>query len=145
MMRVVALKKAAAAGLGGAIAMEAFSRVGRLLGLKTIDFIAELSAVAFRGSRLLADLTAVVGHIGVCWAIFYAFFFWGRLRLRPSVQGLIFAIVPASLAILVVYPELALIHDKADIARLSVASFFAPLSVETVLSLLVGHAFFGLA
>ncbi|HEX5237613.1 MAG TPA: family 1 glycosylhydrolase [Sphingomicrobium sp.] len=147
MMRVVALKNAAAAGLGGAIAMEILSRLGRLLGIKTIDFIAELSAVAFRGSRFVADLTAVVAHlgIGICWAIFYAFFFWGRLRLRPAVQGLIFAIVPASLAILVVYPELALIRDNADIVRLSVAGFFAPLSVETVLSLLIGHACFGLA
>ena len=50
MIRVVAIRKAVAAGVGGAIAMEIFSRVGALLGLKTIDFIAELSSVAFRGA-----------------------------------------------------------------------------------------------
>jgi beta-glucosidase/6-phospho-beta-glucosidase/beta-galactosidase len=146
MMRVVALKKAAAAGLGGAIAMEIFSRIGALVGLRTIDFIGQLSSVAFRGSRLAADLTAVVAHlgIGVCWAVFYAFFFWGRLRLRPSLQGLIFAIVPASLATLVVYPELALMHDHGDVVRLSVGGFLAPLSWIAVASLLIGHALFGL-
>src|SRR6185312_10145913 len=111
--------------------MELFARAGRLVGLQTIDFIAELSAVAFRGSRLLADFAAVVAHlgIGVCWAIFYAFFVWGRLRLRPSLQGLAFAIMPASLAILVVYPELALIRSNLDVATLTLAGFFAPLTV----------------
>jgi hypothetical protein len=145
-IRVVALKKAVAAGVGGAIAMELFSRLGRLLGLETIDFIAELSSVAFRGSRVLADLAAVIAHlgIGVCWATFYAFFVWGRLRLRPALQGLVFAIMPASLAILVVYPELALIHRNVDLAQVSLASFFAPLTLPSVVSLLIGHAIFGL-
>src|SRR6185312_10886856 len=126
--------------------MELFARLGRLFGLQTIDFIAELSAVAFRGSRQLADLAAVVAHlgIGVCWATFYAFFFWGRLRLRPALQGLVFAIIPASLAILVVYPELALIRSDLDVATLTLAGFFAPLTVAAVVSLLIGHALFGL-
>jgi len=146
MIRVVALKKAVAAGVGGAVAMEVFARAGRLVGLRTVDLIAELSTVAFGGSRVLADLAAVVAHlgIGICWATFYAFFFWGRLRLRPVLQGLVFAIMPASLAIFVVYPELGLIHRKADVTTLTFASFFAPLSVQGVISLLIGHALFGL-
>jgi hypothetical protein len=146
-IRVVAIRKAVAAGVGGAIAMEIFSRVGALLGLKTIDFIAELSSVAFGGSRLLADSAAVIAHltVGVCWAIFYAFFFWGRLRkLRPPLQGLVFAILPAVLATFVVYPELALIHHKIDVINLTVAGFFAPLSVPAIASILIGHALFGL-
>ena len=121
MIRVVALKKAVAAGVGGAIAMEIVARAGRLIGLQTIDMIAELSAVAFRGSRLLADSAAVAAHlgIGICWATFYAFFFWGRLRLRPILQGLLFALIPALLAILVVYPELTptLIRSRVPRAR----------------------------
>ena len=145
-IRTVALKKAVAAGLGGAIAMEIVSRAGPLLGVRTIDFIAELSSVAFDHSRLLANGTAVIAHlaIGVCWAIFYAFFFWGRLRLPPPVQGLLFAILPASLAIVVVYPELALIHRHLNVVTISAVSFFAPLSIPGVVSLLIGHAVFGL-
>jgi hypothetical protein len=146
-IRVVAIRKAVAAGVGGAIAMEIFSRAGALLGLKTIDFIAELSSVAFRGSRLLADSAAVIAHltVGVCWAIFYAFFFWGRLRkLRPALQGLIFAVLPALLATFVVYPELALIRHQVDIINLTLAGFFAPLSAPAVASILIGHALFGL-
>jgi beta-glucosidase/6-phospho-beta-glucosidase/beta-galactosidase len=145
-IRVVALRKAAAAGLGGAIAMAIVSRAGGLLGLNTIDFIAEISATAFHGSRPLADLIAVVAHLatGVCWAIAYAFFFWGRLRLRPPLQGLVFAIFPALLATFVVYPELALFHQTQDMVTLTVASFFAPLSFPVVLSIVVNHAVFGL-
>ena len=59
MIRVVALRKAVAAGVSGAIAMELFSKLGRLVGLHTIDFISQLSAVAFRGSRVVADLHLV--------------------------------------------------------------------------------------
>ena len=146
MIHVLALRKAVAAGVAGAVVMEVFSRAAPLLGLRKVDFIAELSSVAFRGSHLLADTIAVVAHLGtgVCWAIFYAFVFWGRLKLKPPIQGLLFAILPASLAILVVYPELALIHQNREIVTLSVGAFFAPLSVPVVVSLVIGHALFGL-
>jgi beta-glucosidase/6-phospho-beta-glucosidase/beta-galactosidase len=145
-IHVLALKKAVAAGLAGAVVMEVFSRAAPLLGLRKVDFIAELSSVAFRGSRLLADGIAVVAHLGtgVCWAIFYAFVFWGRLKLKPPIQGLLFAILPASLAILVVYPELALIHQNQDIVTLSLGAFFAPLSFPVIASLIISHALFGL-
>ena len=53
--------------------------------------------------------------MGVCWAVFYAFFFWRRFPLRPALQGLLFAIFPATLALLIVYPELALMRVPADI------------------------------
>lgn len=82
--------------------------------------------------------------IGVCWAVFYAFFVWGRVRARPVFQGLIFAIVPASLAIGVVYPELALMRLHSDVVRLDLATFFAPLSLSVVTTLVIAHTLFGL-
>ena len=146
MMRVVALKKAAIAGLCGAAVMELYSLGGSRIGLSSIDFVQQLSSSAFVSSPLLADAIAIAAHlgIGVCWAISYAFFFWGRLRLRPPLQGLIFASIPALLAILVVYPELALMRLHADMVTLDVARFLAPLSFSMVASLIVGHALFGL-
>ena len=147
MIRVVALKKAIAAGLAGAAAMELFSVAGAKAGIPTVDMVAQLSAVEFRGTPLIADVAGVVVHlsIGVCWAIFYAFFFWGRLRLRPLLQGLLFALLPATLAILVVYPELALMRVDAPMVTLDLQRFFAPLSWGTTASLLFAHALFGLA
>lgn len=146
MIRVVALKKAIVAGLCGAAAMEIFSFATRRAGLATVDLITELSSVDFNRLPILADAAAVFAHlgIGVAWAVFYAFFFWGRFHLRPAVQGLVFAMLPATLAILVVYPELALMRLPAHTVTLSVHSFFAPLSPAAAGSLLVSHALFGL-
>ncbi|HWU93211.1 MAG TPA: family 1 glycosylhydrolase [Sphingomicrobium sp.] len=145
MMRVVSLKKAALAGLSGAVVMQAYTFAVRALGGPEAGLAGTLTSSAFRDSWLLADAAAVAAHlsIGVCWAVFYAFFVWGRLRLRPPLQGLLFAIVPASLAILVVYPELALMRVHADIVTITVRSFFAPLSAGIIANLLVAHALFG--
>jgi len=146
MIRVVSLRKAVAAGAAGAVAMEVFSLAGRIAGLQTVDLVQQLSSVPFREWPLLATGAALVVHlsIGVCWAIFYAFFFWGRLRLPPVLQGLLFAIVPALLAILVVYPELALMRTSMDSVSLDPATYFRPLSSAVVASLVVSHALFGL-
>jgi beta-glucosidase/6-phospho-beta-glucosidase/beta-galactosidase len=146
MIRVVALKKAVLAGLCGAAAMEIFSVATRRAGLATVDLITELSSVDFNRLSVLADAAAVFAHlgIGVAWAVFYAFFFWGRFHLRPAVQGLVFALLPATLAIFVVYPELALMRSHAHTITLSLHGFFAPLSPTAVGSLIVSHALFGL-
>ena len=146
MMRVVSLEKATVAGVSGAVVMQAYTFAVRALGGPEAGLAGTLSSSAFRSSRLLADAVAVAAHlsIGVCWAVFYAFFVWGRLRLRPPLQGLLFAIVPASLAILIVYPEFALMRVGADIVTITVRSFFAPLSLGVVGNLLVAHALFGL-
>ena len=146
MIRVVELKKAVAAGLAGAAVMELFSFATAQAGLPTVDLVAELSSVAFHGFPLLAVAAGLFVHLGtgVCWAVFYAFFFWGRFRWRPVIQGLVFAALPATLAILVVYPELALMRTRAPELTLTLNRFFAPLTVANVASLLVSHALFGL-
>jgi beta-glucosidase/6-phospho-beta-glucosidase/beta-galactosidase len=146
MIRVVALRKAAAAGLAGAAVMEIFSFATQKAGLPTVDLVSELSSIAFDRSPLLANAAGLVAHlsVGVCWAVFYAFFFWGRFHLRPVVQGLLFAILPAALAILVVYPELSLMRLPADAVTLDVHRFFAPLTGPIAASLVVSHALFGI-
>ena len=146
MIRVVSLKKAIAAGVAGAVAMEIFSLTGRAAGFATVDLVSELASVDFPNSVVLADAIAIIAHlsIGVCWVVFYAFFFWGRLRLRPALQGRLFAVIPATLAILVVYPELTLMRSNADSVSLDIAAYFRPLSTTVVVSLLISHALFGL-
>ena len=146
MIRVVALRKAIVAGLSGAVVMEAYSFAATHAGVPAVDMVAELSSLEFRHMPIVAEAAALLAHlsVGVCWAIFYAFFFWGRFHWRPAVQGLVFAIIPAALAILVVYPELALMRISADVLRLNFESFFSPLSTVTAGSLVVSHALFGL-
>jgi len=146
MIRVVALRKAAAAGLAGAVATEAFSFAASRAHVGAIDFVGQLSSVVSCVPRPVAVFVAALAHagVGVCWAVFYAFFVWGRLRLLPTLQGLAFSAVPAALTILVVYPELALMQHASGIVKVDVASFFAPLSVIIVASIIVGHAIFGL-
>src|SRR4051812_25745885 len=46
--------------------------------------------------------------VGAIWAVFYAYFFWSALPLRPVLQGLLFAFVPMPLAILIMHPQLEL-------------------------------------
>jgi beta-glucosidase/6-phospho-beta-glucosidase/beta-galactosidase len=146
MIRVVDLKKATVAGLCGAVVIEAVSILGRKLALPTIDLVSELSATEFQRFPLVADAAALLAHlaIGVCWAVFYAFFFWGRFRLRPILQGLVFSILPATLAILVVYPELTFMRTSAPVIQITATTFFAPLTPEIVISLLIIQALFGL-
>ncbi|HEY4070210.1 MAG TPA: family 1 glycosylhydrolase [Sphingomicrobium sp.] len=146
MIRVVALPKAIVAGLCGAAAMELFSTAAAHSGIRTVDFVSELSSIALSRWPLIAGAAGFGVHLatGVCWAVFYAFFFWGRFHLRPVFQGLLFAFIPATLAIFVVYPELALMKLPVSSVTLDVQSFLAPLTWETVASLLVSHALFGL-
>ncbi|MGE5062536.1 MAG: family 1 glycosylhydrolase [Myxococcales bacterium] len=146
MLRVVALPKAIAAGVAGAAVIEGVTLAAAKAGLPTIDLVSQLSATEFHRIPALGVAAALIAHfaIGICWAVFYAFFFWGRFHLRPAFQGLLFAVLPATLAILVVYPELALMRSSADVVRLDVGGFFAPLNAATIGSLLVSHALFGL-
>jgi beta-glucosidase/6-phospho-beta-glucosidase/beta-galactosidase len=146
MIRVVSLRKAIAAGLAGAAVMEVFSLGAAAAGLPAVDFVREISTVDLPHSPVIAVGAALAVHLaaGVCWAVFYAFLFWGRFRMPPMLQGLVFAAIPATLAILVVYPELGLMRRAADIVTLDVRSYFAALSPAAVGSLVVTHALFGL-
>ena len=112
--------------------MEVFSFACAKAGLPSVDLVSQLSGVEFDGLSLAGNLVGAIAHlsIGVCWAVFYAFFFWGRLRIRPAFQGLSFAILPAALAILVVYPELALMRLQTDVVRLSLPQFYSRFRFE---------------
>jgi beta-glucosidase/6-phospho-beta-glucosidase/beta-galactosidase len=146
MMRVVSFRKAVFAGVCGAAVMEICSALARLAGAPTVDFVTQLSSVAFDHSPVLTNAAAFAAHlsIGVCWAIFYAFFFWGRVRVPPLIQGLIFSLLPAALAIFIVYPELRMMRLHTEVVSLGMHSFLEPLSPVTAASLLVAHLLFGL-
>ena len=79
---MVALRKAAVAGAAGAFAWELVLRSAILLGIPTFDIVRILGTLAFpRGPALAWWSVGMVAHalVGVCWAVFYAYFFWSQL------------------------------------------------------------------
>ncbi len=146
MIRVVALRKAALAGVAGAAAWELVLRGAIIAGIPTFDITRSLGTLAFPdGPDLAWWATGMTAHalVGVCWAIFYAYFFWARLPWRPALQGLAFAILPAVLALLIVGPQMRLMHMDAEQVQLTAELLLPSLSGIEIGGLLLGHAIFG--
>lgn len=140
------MPKAVAAGIAGAAAMEIVLRGLALLGLPLLDMVGQLASVTFGQHRITGWIAALVAHglIGVAWAIFYAFFFWSRLRWPPALQGLLFAVIPALLALFLVYPQMQLMQMHAGITHFDARQLAHMVGVPEVAGLLLGHAAFGL-
>ncbi len=126
--------------------MEVTAAAIRFAGVSGVDFAGELGAVVVPADHwpgLLAGLVAHAG-VGIVWAVFYAYFFWGRLKWPPLAQGVAFSALPAILAILFVYPQLGLMQAHADVAQVSWTQF-ADLTPEALASILAMHVAYGLA
>jgi len=147
LIRVVALRKAAIAGAAGALAWELVLRSAILLGIPTFDIVRTLGTLAFPHASTLAWWSVgMIAHalVGVCWAVFYAYFFWAQFDWKPALQGLIFSAVPAVLALFVVAPQLGLIKLGAEEVQLTRDMLLPSLSAVGIAGLLAGHAIFGL-
>jgi len=147
LIRVVALRKAAIAGVAGAAAWEAALRGLILAGVPTFDITRSLGTLAFPDSPALMWWPAgMLAHalVGICWAVFYAYFFWARFEWPPPLQGLAFAAVPALLALAIVSPQLRLMQMSADEVKLTRDLILPPLSALETGGLVLGHAIFGL-
>ena len=148
MLRVVAFRKAILAGAAGALAWEAAVRLLALLGVPIFDMVRQLGTLAFpHGPAAEWWPAGMSAHalVGAGWALFYAYFFWAQLRWRPALQGLAFAALPALLAILIVVPQLELMHLHQQIVRIDVRTFLNALNPPELGGLVLGHALFGLA
>ncbi len=146
-MRVVSLRKAAAAGALGALAWELVLRAMILLGVPTFDIVRSLGTLVLPASAALEWWPvgfAAHAFVGICWAVVYAYFFWGRYDWRPAVQGLAFSAIPAVLALLIAVPQLELMTLRSDEVQLTLRTLLPELSALQVGGLLAGHAIFGL-
>jgi beta-glucosidase/6-phospho-beta-glucosidase/beta-galactosidase len=143
-IRNVARPKAIIAGVAGAAAMQAAAYALRAAGVPAVDLVGELGSLAGPGSGLLGFAAGILAHgaVGIAWAFFYAYFFWGRLRLPPFLQGMVFALLPAVLAIAVVLPQLRLMHLDSEITQVS-WSDFTHLSVPAMVTVLFMHLLYG--
>jgi beta-glucosidase/6-phospho-beta-glucosidase/beta-galactosidase len=147
LLRVVAFRKAILAGVAGAIAWEVVLRSLALLGFPLFDVVRTLGTLPFpNGSPLEWWPAGMAAHaiVGVIWAIFYAYFFWGQLRWRPALQGLAFVALPASLAALLVVPQFNLMHLPKQQVELDLDMLLSGLAPATLGGILLGHVLFGL-
>ena len=147
MLRIVSFPKAILAGTAGAVAWEGAIRMLSVAGVPVFDLVRALGTLPFPDAPAIVWWPAgMAAHatVGAAWALFYAFFFWGRFRWPPALQGLVFAALPATLAILIVIPQLQLMRLHKDIVRLDWHSYLVGLGQTMLAGLLVGHAVFGL-
>jgi hypothetical protein len=144
MIRRVAFKKAIFAGVLGAVAWEAAARLISLTGWRIFDIVHVLGTMIF-GQHAPAWNWWVSGlamHclVGAIWAIFYAYFFWSTFDYRPMVQGIIFSLLPAVLAGLVMVPQL-------DLMRPGILSNPGPFAISLgaggPLMIVLGHLIYG--
>jgi len=147
LIRVVDFRKAIIAGIAGAAAMEVVLRGFVLAGLPVFDLVEELGAVVLHHPRLIGWAAGLAAHafVGIMWALFYAYFFWSRLKLPPPLQGLVFAVIPALLALFIVHPQLTLMQMNQDVVRVSASMLLATIGVREVSGILISHAVYGLA
>ena len=124
--------------LAGAYALKA-------VGIPAIDLASELGSVIGPNTGAMSFMAGLVAHaaVGIAWAFFYAYFFWGRLRWPPPLQGAVFALLPAALAIGVMLPQLRLMELRTAITQVS-WSDFTNLSAGEMVSVVLMHLIYGL-
>jgi beta-glucosidase/6-phospho-beta-glucosidase/beta-galactosidase len=147
LLRVVSFRKAILAGAAGALAWEVSVRILALVGLPIFDMARELGTLAVpHGGMTQWWPVGMAAHAlsGAGWALFYAYFFWARYRWPPPMQGLVFSAFPATLAIVIVVPQLRVMHLDGPVADIDWRTFAFALSASEIAGLLIGHALFGL-
>jgi beta-glucosidase/6-phospho-beta-glucosidase/beta-galactosidase len=135
------------AGVAGALAWTAVLGIFDLAGLPLFDIVKQLGTLAFSTDYPLAwSALGLAAHclVGVCWALAYAYFFWGRIDWRPPLQGLVFSAIPALLALFIVAPQLELMHLDEHVVRFDWYSVIPSITLAQLAGILLGHAIFGL-
>jgi hypothetical protein len=79
--------------------------------------------------------------VGCVWATFYAYFFWSLFDTRPVFQGILFSLLPAVLAGLIMVPQMDLMLNGA---HPPLRLFAVGLGALGPLSIFVGHLIYGL-
>jgi beta-glucosidase/6-phospho-beta-glucosidase/beta-galactosidase len=147
MIRSVAYLKAVLAGMAGAIAWEVLARLLIWAGAPFFDLVMTLGTLALPHAQAWqAWLAGMLLHllVGAIWAMFYAYFFWSVLPLRPVLQGLVFTFVPMPLAIFIMHPQFDLMHLHVQSGVMSSSGLFGLSGgAHEPLSIAGGHLIWG--
>lgn len=149
MIRRVAFKKAFVAGVLGAAAWEIVVRVLILAGIPMFDLVRVLGSLMFGDGAAFwlwwPGGMLVHAAVGAIWAIFYAYFFWSFMDYPPPVQGVLFSLLPALLAGLIMVPQMDLMRESAGGTVAPMAGLFAwRLGWTGPVGILLGHLTYGL-
>jgi hypothetical protein len=144
MTRRVAFRKAIVAGATGALAWDAAARLLLLLNVPVFDIVYFLGTMVVKDSPVLWPVGLLL-HIGFgsIWAIFYAYFFWSEFAWHPAVQGFVFSIGVAVLAILIALPQMMLMHPMMATYSLESNLLWSPLKWSELNAVLLGHLIYG--
>jgi beta-glucosidase/6-phospho-beta-glucosidase/beta-galactosidase len=146
MIRVVSFTKAVGAGAAAAIVWEAVIRALEFAGLPLFDIVETLGRLIFPSGPFIAWWSAGLAlhaAVGALWAIFYAYFFWSELELKPIWQGMVFSLIPLTLAALVAYPQLHLMGLESEVATVNPFTPLLQVSWGDGAGLVLGHLIFG--
>lgn len=146
MIRVIALRKAVLAGVAGALVWELVLRALLLSGAPLVDIVRMLGATATNDAPIWIWWPigmAMHVMVGVIWAIFYAYFFWSTTPWPPLWQGLAFSLIPAALAISVVYPQLYAMHAPGPVVQVDQWRLMGAVSWGERAGVLLGHLVYG--
>ncbi|MGJ0503926.1 MAG: family 1 glycosylhydrolase [Methylocystis sp.] len=147
MIRRVAYGKAVFAGMAGAVVLEIVARLMILSGAPFFDLVGTLGALAqpyASGLGLWAIGMALHLTVGALFAVFYAYFFWSTLPLRPMFQGLAFALIPMVLAIIVMRPQFELMNPFLAPGEMPPSGLFGLNGgLSGPISIAVGHVIWG--
>jgi hypothetical protein len=146
MIRLVSFKKAIVGGVLGAIVWEAVARILVTAGVPVFDIVRTLGLIVFGDGRSAALWwpvgLAMHSAVGAVWATFYAYFFWSIFDLRPPLQAMIFSLLPAALAGLVMVPQLDVMIGNACGNTLGIFAF--RMGIGGPAMLIGGHLIYGL-
>ena len=144
MIRRVAFKKALLGGVLGALAWEAAIRLLAWLGVPMFDVVRVLGMM-HQGPDTEFWVwwplgIAMHSAVGAMWAMFYAYFFWSLVDTRPILQGLLFSVLPAILAGLIMIPQMDLMLN-GTLPHFGI--FAIGLGLAGPVSVVLGHMIYG--
>ena len=135
--------KAITGGIAGAVLWEVCARVAVFAGLRPFDIVQTLGKLAFgEGSSVMycwPSGLAMHCLVGSIWAIFYAYFFWSMFNVRPMLQGMLFSLLPAVLAGIVMVPQLDVMREAMGESGI----FAYRMGWLGPLTIVVGHLIYG--
>lgn len=147
MIRRVAYSKAVLAGMAGAVVWEIVARLLILSGAPFFDIVGTLGALAQPyASGLASWVVGMALHltVGAIFAVFYAYFFWSALPLRPMFQGLAFSFIPMILAIFIMRPQFELMGPLIVSGELPHSGLFGLAGgASGPISIVIGHLIWG--
>ena len=143
MVRRVAFKKAIVGGALGALAWEIAIRILILAGIPMFDLVRVLGTMVTGPTYEFWTWwpvgMAMHALVGIIWGIFFAYFFWSFYDLPPTLQGVMFSLIPTLLAGFIMVPQM----DYMVTGQPHLRIFAIGIGAYGPISVVFGHLVYG--